>query len=87
MMIDQEPQAAETAFTATMRDGVLWVEWFAGTSVGDTDATALIQRADVAGPLLAHGQRSGVRQMGASGFHDIRPENRLGVERVAQPAQ
>lgn len=45
-MIDHEPQAAAEAFTATMRDGVLWVEWFAGTSVGDADATALVERAD-----------------------------------------
>ena len=44
-MIDEDTQAAE-AFTATMRDGVLWVEWFAGTSVREADAIALVERAD-----------------------------------------
>jgi hypothetical protein len=33
------------AFTASMRDGVLWVHWLHGTSVTDADAAALVQRA------------------------------------------
>ncbi|WP_247828656.1 hypothetical protein [Arthrobacter antioxidans] len=45
-MIDDDSQAVDEAFTATMRDGVLWVEWFTGTSVGEADAIALVERAD-----------------------------------------
>ncbi|WP_434992711.1 DUF7793 family protein [Arthrobacter sp. Ld5] len=49
MVIDGDPRVADEAFTATLRDGVLWVEWLAGTSVGDTDAGALVERADAIG--------------------------------------
>lgn len=46
MTIDEAPRTATEPFTATMRDGVLWVEWHTGTSVGDADAAALVERAD-----------------------------------------
>ncbi|MDQ0736179.1 DUF7793 family protein [Arthrobacter agilis] len=45
-MTSEEPPATAEAFTATMRQGVLWIEWSEGTSVGDTDAVTLIERAD-----------------------------------------
>ncbi|MBG6223965.1 hypothetical protein IWX63_000520 [Arthrobacter sp. CAN_A2] len=46
MRTSEEPHQAIEPFTATMRDGVLWIEWFAGMSVGDADASALVERAD-----------------------------------------
>ncbi|PPB49413.1 hypothetical protein C4K88_06855 [Arthrobacter pityocampae] len=46
MTIDDAPRTAVETFTATMCDGVLWVEWHAGTSVDDADAAALVARAD-----------------------------------------
>ncbi len=45
-MVSNEPHTTVEAFTATMRDGVLWIEWIDGTSVGDADAVSLIERAD-----------------------------------------
>ncbi|MHA7239169.1 DUF7793 family protein [Arthrobacter sp. TMS1-12-1] len=56
-MISREPRVAGEPFTATMRDGVLWVEWLDGMRVGDGDARALVERAgaisrDVCPPML-----------------------------------
>lgn len=45
-IISKQPHETVEAFTATMRDGVLWIEWLDGTSVADADAVSLIERAD-----------------------------------------
>lgn len=56
-MIHEEPRRSEEAFTASMRNGVLWISWLDGMSVGDRDAVSLIDRAgaisgDVCPPML-----------------------------------
>lgn len=41
-----EPDNEEEAFVTELRNGVLWLQWRQNMSVSDTDAAALVQRAD-----------------------------------------